>query len=440
MGTTEELARYVSSAKTADLPAEVIHEAKRDVINLMAPALFAARDPSLSILLDVYGSEGGKERARIWGAGVKTTLQNSAFANGYLGHLEDYDDTHFPTVLHPSAPTVPAAFALADADAVSGRDFLAAVALGIEAACRIAVATHPWHYDEGWHITGTMGVFGGAVAAGRLLGLDTAGMVAAMGTAGTQAAGVREVFGSMAKPLHAGRAAQSGLLAALLTKRGFTSTDKIIEGRRGVMAVMSAQSDLSRVTDGLGSRWEIFNNGLKPYACGVVSHASIDACVAFKKDGVDVNAIEAIEAEVHPLVLELVNNPDPKVGLQGKFSVHHAIAIGLVDGAAFPDQFSDAHVLDPQIVGLRAKVALKKNEGFREDEAVVRLRLKDGRTLEKRVDHATGAPENPMTDEALSEKFRALAAPTLGKERTEKLLSELWRLDEAARVSDLSVS
>jgi 2-methylcitrate dehydratase PrpD len=439
MGTTADLAHFVTTTGFGDLPEAVVHEAKRDVINLLSTALYSAHDPSLQILLDLYAAEGGKERARIWGAGVGTTLQNAALANGYLGHLEDYDDTHFPTVLHPSAPTIPAAFALAEAEGASGRDFLAAVALGIEACCRIALAVHPWHYDEGWHITGTMGVFGGAVAAGKLAGLDQAKLTAALGVAGTQAAGVRENFGTMAKPLHAGRAAQSGLLAALLAKRGFTATDRILEGRRGVMAVMSAESDLTRVTHGLGSRWEIFKNGLKHYACGVVNHPLIDACVGFRAEGVDVAAIEAIEADVHPLVLELVNLPEPKVGLEGKFSVYHCVAIGLVDGAAYPAQFTDAKVNDPGLTALRRKVTLSRNDGFGEDEAVVRLRLNDGRVLEKHVAHATGAPENPLSDEALGAKFRELATPTLGAARAEALLAQLWRLDSLDRVSDLDL-
>ncbi len=437
MGTTEELAEFCVRTSYADLPANVLHAAKRDVINVIGVSIYASRDPSLSILLSLFEAEGGRERATIWGSSARTGLQNAALANGYLAHLEDYDDTHFPTVLHPSAPTVPAAWAIAESGGRSGADLLAAVALGIEAICRISLAVHPWHYDAGWHITGTMGVFGGAVAAGKLLGLDAAGFVACLGIAGSQAAGVREAFGSMTKPFHAGNAARSGVVAALLAQGGFTATDRILEGRRGVAAVLSAESDLTRVTEGLGERWEIFNNGLKPYACGVVNHPLIDACIELRNgDGFDLGAIEAIEADVHPLVLELVNLPEPKVGLEGKFSVQHCVAVGLTDGAAYPEQFSDAKVTDPALIDLRRKVRLVKNESFGEDEAVVRLTI-DGRKAERHVEHATGAPQNPFSDDQLNAKFLTLTAPVLGGTDAEALLAKLWRLDEQTELVGL---
>jgi 2-methylcitrate dehydratase PrpD len=438
MPATEDVARFVAGTGFKSLPANVIHEAKRDVINVMATAIYSTRDPSLPILLGVFDEEGGKPRARVWGTDRRLTLQGAALANGYLGHLEDYDDTHFPTVLHPSAPAVPAAYAIAEEAHLSGADFLAAVAVGIELACRISLAVHPWHYDEGWHITGTMGVFGAAIAAGKLTGLDERQLVACLGIAGTQAAGVREVFGSMTKPFHAGRAAQSGLIAALLAKRGFTSTERILEGRRGVAAVMSAESDLSRVTDGLGERWEIFNNGLKPYSCGVVNHPLIDACIELRtQPGLDLANIASIDADVHPLVIELVNLPEPRIGLEGKFSVQHCVAIALREGAAYPAQYSDEKVQDRQNVELRRKVHLTKDESLPEDAAVVRILMQDGTLFERRIEHATGAPENPMSDERLNEKFLELATPTLGRDRSEALLDRLWRLDEVEDVDEV---
>lgn len=438
MGATRDLAEWAVRTRYEDLPAEVVHEVNRDIINVLGVALYSARDPSLSILLRMFEEEGGKPRATVWGTGFRTTLANAALANGYLAHLEDYDDTHFPTVIHPTSPTLPAAFVLAEASQASGRDLLAAVALGIEACCRVSLSVHPWHYDEGWHITGTMGVFGAAVAAGRLSGLDTDGMVAALGIAGTQAAGVREVFGSMSKPLHAGRAAQAGLVAATLAKGGFTSTQTILEGRRGVGAVMSSERDFGRLTDGLGERWEIFQNGLKPYACGVVSHAAIDAAIALRgRPGFDAETVESIEAQVHHLVPELMGRAEPRVGLEGKFSVQHCIAAGLVDGAAYPDQFSDAKVADPRLAGLRRKVELVVDEAIAEDEVKLRLTLKDGSVLEEHVEHATGSPRNPLSDARLEEKFVTLAGRTLGEPGAKALLERLWRLEEAESIKDV---
>jgi 2-methylcitrate dehydratase PrpD len=416
----------------------VLHEGKRCLINLLCVALDAARDPSVDILLDVFQEEGGKRHASVIGVGRRTTVQNAALANGYLGHLEDYDDTHFPTVIHPSSPTLPAALAIGEQQGVSGRDVLIASALGIEVCCRIGMAIHPAHYAEGWHITGTCGVFGAVGAAGRLMNLDVTQMVHAMGIAGTQASGVREVFGSMTKPFHPGRSSQSGVLAALFAQRGFTSATTILEGRRGFAAVLASEYDLTRATTDLGEHWELSMNALKPYACGVVNHPLIDAMVTLRtKDGVTPAAVERIDAQVHPLVLELVNRPNPQVGLEGKFSFQHSMAVGLVDGAAFPAQYTDARVKDPVIAAVRERINATVDPSLGEDAAVVTLMLKNGLSYTESVAHATGAPGNPMTDAQLNAKFRALASDVLPKAGVERLLTRLWDLDQVEDVREV---
>ncbi|MSQ10367.1 MAG: MmgE/PrpD family protein [Dehalococcoidia bacterium] len=438
MGTTQQLADFAASTSFKDLPDRVVHEAKRDIINLIGVALYASVDPSLKILLDMFEAEGGNPRAGIWGTGRRTTLANAALANGWTGHLEDYDDTHFPTVIHPSAPTVPAAWALAEANGSSGQDVLAAVALGIEICCRLGVSLHPWHYDEGWHITGTMGVFGSAVAAGRLHGLNAAQITVAMGIAGTQAAGLRENFGTMAKPLHAGRAAEAGVVAALLAKGGFTASTTIIEGRRGVAEVMSPGRELSRATDKLGQHWEMFQNGLKPYSCGVVSHPAIDAAIAIhNRPGFNPANVTDIEALVHPLVPELMGRPNPTTGLECKFSSQHCMAVGLVDGAAYPDQYSDAKAADPLISSLRAKVRLVVTPGTLEEAMTLRVSLKDGSVIEQHVPHATGSPKNPLSDDHVNEKFLTMARRAMSEADAKAVLDGLWRLDEAKTVVGL---
>ena len=438
MGATRDIAEFAVKTQFEDLPGEVVHEAKRDIINVLAVSLYSARDPSLQYLLAMFNEEGSRPRATVWGANTRTSLANAALANGYTAHLEDYDDTHFPTVAHPTAPTLPAAFAIAEDCGASGRDLIAAVAIGVETVCRISLATHPWHYDLGWHITGTMGVFGGAIAASKVLGLGVGATVGALGAAGTQAAGVREAFGTMTKPMHAGRAAQAGVVSALLAQKGFTSAPAILEGRRGVMEVMSGKHDLSRITDALGERWEIFNNGLKPYSCGVVSHPAIDAAIALgKRPGFDAAAVESIEADVHHLVPELMGRMEPDVGLAGKFSCAHCISAGLVDGAAYPAQFTDARVADPVLAGLRRKVKFNVVEGMGEDQVELRLTMKDGSVLGERIEHATGSPENPLSDQRLEEKFMSLAGETLGQKDAWDLLTRLWRLEDLSNVTGL---
>jgi len=432
MATTEEqLARFIIDTPAEQVSGTLLREGKRCLINLLAVCIYSARDPSLEILLGLFREEGAKPQAMVVGAGFRTSMQNAAMANGYLGHLEDYDDTHFPTVIHPSSPVIPAALAVGEHLGSSGQDVLAASILGMEVCCRIGMAVHPAHYDAGWHITGTCGVFGSVAAAGRLLGLDTGQMVQAMGIAGTQASGVREVFGSMAKPLHPGRAAQTGVLSALLAKRGFTGSTTILEGRRGFPAVASTSYDLDKATAGLGEDWEIRMNALKPYSCGVVNHCLIDAMVALRnEDGVTPQAVKSITARVHPLVLELVDRQHPKIGLESKFSFQHSMAVGLVDGAAHPAQYTDEKAADPVIVSLRDRISATVDANMAEDATQVVLTLNDGRSYTQEVVHATGAPENPMTDAQLNAKFRTLAGDGLSKNRVNKLLETLWALDD----------
>jgi len=438
VGATRDIAEFAVKTHFEDLPGEVVHETKRDIINVLAVSIYSARDLSLQYLLDMFNEEGSRPRATVWGANARTGLGNAALANGYTAHLEDYDDTHFPTVAHPTAPTLPAALAIGEDRGASGRELIAAVALGVETVCRTSLSVHPWHYDLGWHITGTMGVFGGAIAAAKVLGLDVDGTVGALGAAGTQAAGVREAFGTMTKPMHAGRAAQAGVVSALLAQKGFTAATTILEGRRGVMEVMSNKHDLSRLTDGLGERWEIFNNGLKPYSCGVVSHPAIDAAIALHwNPAFDPGAVESIEADVHHLVPELMGRMEPDVGLAGKFSCAHCISVGLVDGAAYPAQFADAKVLDPLLTDLRRKVKFNVIDGMGEDQVELRLTMKDGSVLTHRVEHATGSPENPLSDERLEEKFMTLAPETLGEAGAKELLARLWHLEDEPNVSGL---
>ncbi len=438
MGATVELATFAAETRWEDLSTEVREHTKRCLVNAVGVAVHASARSEAAPLLDALAAEGGAERATIWGTRVRTSLHQAALANGWLCHLDDYDDTHFPTVIHPSAPTIPAAFAAAELAGASGRDFLLAAAVGIEVCCRIGMAVHPSHYDTGWHITGTCGVFGAAAAAGCVLGLDAAAMANALGTAGTQASGLRETLGSMAKAMNAGHPAQVGTFAALLAREGFTGPAMILEGRRGFGKVMSPESDWSRAVESLGRRWEILNVGLKPYPCGVVAHPIIDAAIALRETGVPPHGVEFIDVLVHPLVLELMDRPDPKGGLEAKFSYQHGAAVGFVDGAAFPEQYTDERATDPAIASLRSKVRAKVSPDLGQDAAHLTLTTLDGRTFLREVAHASGSPDNPMSDERLDSKFAALTGNVLGEAKTRRLLDVLRSIDEAGSLEEAS--
>jgi 2-methylcitrate dehydratase PrpD len=440
MGKTETtLAQFVVDFPTQDIPSDVMHLAKRCLMNYSGVALFATLDPAIDILLDLLRAEGCAPAATVIGSGFKTSALNAALANGFLGHLEDYDDTH-TTVIHPSAPILPAALALSEQRTVSGRDLLGAFAVGVEVACRIGLVIVA-HFREGaahWHITNTCGVLGAAAAAGRLLKLTEEQMVYAFAIAGTQACGVREVFGSMCKPFHAGKAAQNGTMAALLAQRGFTGTDGIFEGARGLVGVMASGHDITEATKDLGTHWELPQNGLKPYACGQANHGFIDAALALRKQpGVTPQTIKHIQGSVEQFAPALVRRRHPRSGLESKFCYYHSVAAALIDGQALPAQFTDQRAADPAIESLRNRIDFDEDPSLPRRAVRVTLELNDGRTYTERVDHPTGTPGNPMSDAMVQQKFHGLATAALGVEKADKAQSVLWSVDAIPDVSQL---
>ena len=440
MPVTQSLASFIVDTRTDDLPEWSLNEAKRTLINILAVSLSASTSAGSRMLMDWAAGEAAAPKTTIIGSALRTSASNAALLNGFLAHIQDYDDTHFPTVLHPTAPVWPAVLAAAEERGTSGRETLAAFVLAAETACRVAMSVHPWHYDMGWHITGTAGVFGATAGVGRILNLDAGQMNMAIGAGGTFAAGVREVFGSHAKALHPAKAASNGLQAAYLAQYGFTGADDIIGGRRGFWEVLSPNGHSEEALLGeFGARWELANNGLKPYANGVVSHPIQDAVIELRNThNLKAEDVASIEARVHPLVLELMNRPEPKRGLEGKFSFQHCAAAALVDGAGHDAQFSDERVANPVIASVRARVSATVDESIREDEVHLSINLNDGTTLSTYVEHATGSPDNPMTSEALESKYRNLATEVFDRGRADELLAAVWALDTAADVSEVA--
>ena len=440
MGKTETtLAQFALNYPTQDIPADVMHLAKRCVMNSCGVALFATLDPAINILLDFLRVEGCAPQATVIGSGFRTSPQNAALANGFLGHFEDYDDTH-TTVIHPTAPIMPAVLALSEQHRVSGMDFLGAFAIGVDVACRIGLVIYKKFRDGAahWHITNTCGVLGAAAAAGRLLKLSEQQMVYAFAIAGTQASGVREVFGSMCKPFHAGKAAQNGLVAALLAQRGFTGTDGIFEGERGLVGVMAKGHDINEATQDLGGRWELRQNGLKPYACGQANHGLLDAVLALrKKPGVSPGTIKHMQGSVQEFAPALVRRRHPRSGLESKFCYYHSMAAAMIDGQALAAQFTDARAADAAVVALRDCIDFHEDPSLSRRAAMVTLELNDGTTYTERIEHPTGTPGNPMSDGMVQEKFSGLATTAVGAEQAAKACQALWNIDQLSDMREL---
>ncbi|HET7664958.1 MAG TPA: MmgE/PrpD family protein, partial [Mycobacterium sp.] len=293
------------------------------------------------------------------------------------------------------------------------------------------VAAGPGHYDAGWHVTGTVGHIGAAAATARLLGLSPDRTLAALGTGATQSAGMKVVYGSMGKSLHAGKAAMDGLLSGFLARDGFTSTTDPIEGHRGFLHLFSPDPIPERALDGLDDIWYLPRDGFKPYACGSLTHPPAQALLELRAEHALTAAdVSSVDAYVHDYVKTTTGLAEPRTGLEGKFSIYHVLAVALADGSAFLDQFTDERVADPDLIALRRRVHVHTDLGQAKDSARVVVTLRDGRVLEQHVAHNLGTPDNPMTDQQLEDKFVALAAPVLGRARTDELARVSWKLPE----------
>ncbi|HET7525290.1 MAG TPA: MmgE/PrpD family protein, partial [Burkholderiaceae bacterium] len=398
---TRTLARFIATHRSRGWSDAVDREAQRTFFNWLGCAIGAARHEAVEAALAAVQMLQSAPQATLLGRRERVDMASAALINGIASHTFDFDDTHLKTIIHPAGPVASAALALAEHRGASGRALLDALVLGIDVACRVGNAVYPDHYDRGWHITGTTGMLGAAAACARLLALDEQRTAMALGIAASQPVGLREQFGTMTKPFHPGGAARAGLMAALMAQHGYTASARALEAPRGLMQTYSTKCDWSEITDQLGERFEISFNSYKPFACGIVIHPVIDGCAQLRARGVTPEQVQCIELKVHPLVLELTGKKEPADGLQGKFSVYHGAALGLMIGRAGEAEYSDAVVTRPDIVALRRKVVAVVDPGIAEESADVTAVLVDGRREHVFVEHAIGSLQRPMSDAEL---------------------------------------
>jgi 2-methylcitrate dehydratase PrpD len=428
---TEQLARFVAEHPSRGWSDAVDHEAHRTFLNWLGCAIGAARHEAVESALAAVQMLQPAPQATLAGRAERVDIANAALINGISSHTFDFDDTHLKTIVHPAGPVASAVMALAEHLGATGRQVIDATVLGIDVACRMGNVVYPQHYDRGWHITGSTGMLGAAAACARLLGLNAHQTQMALGLAASQPVGLREQFGTMTKPFHPGGAARAGLMSALMARHGFTASPRALEAPRGWAQVLSTKYDWREATDELGQRFEISFNAYKPFACGIVIHPSIDACAQLREQGVKPEQVAQIELRVHSLVLELTGKKEPQDGLQGKFSVYHGCAAGLIFGRAGEAQYADDIVRREDVVALRRKVVAVVDESIREESVVATATLTDGRVITVRVDHAIGSLQRPMTDAMLEAKFHDLSDPILGRARSEQALAACWSLGQA---------
>ncbi len=438
MFETKALASYVVKNRWEDIPEDVRHEAKRALINVIGCAIGGSPHPAVTAAIRALSPFSGERTASIVGRPERLDPLHASLMNGISSHVEDYDDTTPKNYSHTSSPVSSALLAYASANHVRGRDFVEAFILGFEAASRVGNVVYPAHYDVGWHMTGTIGVFGAAAGIGKLIGLNEQQMVWALGLAATQSAGLREMFGSMGKAFHPGRSAQNGYAAALLAQAGFTSGEHGIEGPRGFAHVLAATRDLSKITTRLGVDFDLRENTYKPFPCGIVNHPTIDGAIQIHDEHrPDPASIVAVRLRVAPLVLDLCNQQNITKGLQGKFSVYHGAAVGLVRGKGGLREYTDEAVNDPAIKRVRELTTATGDPSVTEDQVHVEVELRDGRKLSKLVEQSLGNIHRPLTDKQLEEKFRDQAILVLPAPEVESVIQLCWKIDQLDDVGEL---
>lgn len=436
---TRLLAEWIVGLSGSDIPDNVRREGLRTFVNWVGCAVGGARHETVDAALGAVMPFSGDRQATVLGRPERLDALHAALLNGITSHVLDYDDTHLKTIIHPAGPVASALLALAEIRPMSGEDFLTALIVGVEVECRIGNSVYPHHYDRGWHITGTAGVFGAAAAVGKAIGLDRQRMQWAIGLAASQSAGLREMFGTMTKSFHPGRAAQNGMMSSLLAEAGFDSSERALEAPRGFANVMSDKQDWDEILEGLGTRWEAALNSYKPFACGIVIHPAIDGCQQIRAEiGGRVADIASVHLTTHPLVLELTGKRTPRTGLEGKFSVFHAAAVALLNGDGAPTAFTDELVNDNHVIDLRDRIDATPDTACHEASVTIRVTFKDGSTMDKHVHRAIGSSDVPLTDEQIDQKFTVQSALVIGEAATERLLRMAWQTPELANVAEVA--
>ena len=392
---TGELARFLARSRWDDIPEDVRHEGRRALLNIAGCVVAGREDAAVRILRTTFPDDDA--------------LVDAAAATAH-----DYDDTHLATVIHATPPVAGALFALARKRGMSGTDFLHALILGMETTCRLGTAVTPGHYERGWHITSTCGVFGAAAAAGKVLKLDEKRFAHALGIAATQACGLVEMLGSMARVLNAGFAARNGLNAALLAERGFEGPARPLEGLRGFMSVFGGRNDPEALTGRLGAHWEVKNVAYKPYPCGVVLHALVDACLAHRQA---IRESAVVSVALHPLAIERTDRPDPRDVIEARLSAQHAVAICALRGRAGAAEFED---LGSDLRAFRRRVRIVRDESL--DKMAAKITL-DSLTIRAPAAQA-------MDDTRIEAKLRELAG-----ERADAWLRFVAALESAKSVA-----
>ena len=420
---TREIAEYATRTRFSTLPEHVRVETARAFLNWVGCALGGCREPAVQLATEAVAELGGQPHSSIVGHHQRTDVANAAFVNCISSSVNAFDDAHLATVTHPTGPVAAALVALGEKQAISGEDFIAALALGIEIQCRISnvLVLPPAQFNVGFYVTGLSGPIGVAVALGSVLRFDEQKMRWAIGIAASQTSGFRATHGTMTAHFRPGSAARSGVWAAILASKGFDCTNDSLEAEKGFADVFTSQPGLDRAVDGLGRDFELLLNAYKPYPCGIVIHPAIDACLEIRAAAGANAKVASVALRVHPLALKLTGKRTPTTPLESHVSIYHWVAAALLRGSAGVREMQQDCVDDPQVAALRGQIEATTDPSLKPDECIVEVTFAGGQTLRSHIVNARGSIAKPMTDDDLDAKFRDQALLILPEGNVDEL-------------------
>ena len=444
MDVTAKLAGFVTDLHYEAIPREAVETAKIAVRDGLGVALAGSREEDARIAAEIARQEDAREETSVIGQGFKTSALNGALANGTAAHALDFDHS-FTMMGQPTAPIVPATFALGESLAASGSRMIEAYVAGFEVTAKLVHSLRDSVHD-GWHAPSTLGSFGASAACGKLLGLDAAQMQMALGITASMASGIVANFGTMTKPLHVGLGARNGVLAAKLARGGYTANAKAIEGGFGFYQVLHQDAPINEpAIEELGRSYALVTDGLriKPYACGGLTHQVIDSVLEFRaQHGLTAEMIERVDVDVVKHTFDRIVFRVPQTGIQGKFCMPYLVARAIIDGKIGLHIFTDNAVRDQNVLKLAERVQMNLDPNLKKTDAAgrpcrVTIRLKNGQTFVREAQHAKGGPEHPMTEDELRGKFTECAREALDAGSAARALDTIEKLETVADIRPL---
>ena len=446
MSAAAGLAEFVVKTSLEDCPAEAVVRVRRAALDTLGVMLAGAGEPVAQIVRRVVRAEGGIALATVVGTALKIAPGWAALANGAAGHAHDFDDTNFALLGHPSVPLLSAAMAAAEAEMTGGRALVLGYILGFEIDVALGTALNPDHYTRGWHATSSIGTLGCAAATARIMGLDLVQTRHALAIAASHASGLKENFGSMTKPYHAGHAARNGILAAQLAREGMTASETAIEGKQGYAAAFGGAHGLDQALENLGRRWQLLESGIavKPYPSCALTHSAIDALIDLRAEHrLSSRDVVAVQVGVTRVVPDVLAHSRPTTALERKFSMQYCAAAALAEGRVDFDSFTDGEIANAETRELMERVAMVVDPGLPQGVeqhawSRVTVKLRDGRTLATQARGARGHPDTPLSDDALRDKFLACARTALSPDEAAGVAHQIEHLEEIPDIRALT--